>query len=1083
MSSEQQFLALIDSMSDKSNENRTNGENALISAASLNPQAFIFTSLSVIKSEAFTLLQRKMSVLVLKRSLCGGEGKGNIFHRLSPAEKEGLRRELLLLVAMIKEENLKALMAGMVGCLAAEILSDDSSGLGTENQWPELVPHLFELYQAGDGANIVSVFQILDPIFAATMVSMKPHVAELAKLFDSVFSTGNVRTKIVALETFVTFVQAIKRKDLKYIKKMKQLLRDFMVELISNFKDCEDELESAVGFLNDIAEVEPGYFKGDFDSWIEIVAKMRDLSTDSDSLLKTLGIELLLPVLEAFPELLASNTKRIGAITNIVVANMLEVEEEVSEEWKNPPEGFNDELEEQDDQKEIKFGISVINLLFEVVGGPEMFAFLSTYLEPFVKSEQWKYKNVAIMLLSQAGEYIRENKEYQVNIMNFVAAASKDPNPRVRYACCHLLGQFSEDLAITFQENFHKEYFGIVLPLLEDPVPRVVAHCMASLTNFLENVTNDQLLPVLEQLYSRLYSWILNGISFVKEAGLSAMSALFEGAAGLLEPKLDEVMSVVFAVLQNANGNLLKVLKGNAIECGTIICKFCSLQKTEKYAEPLILEMIKIVKVGVDFDSFDSQKSFLLTGFQRMSFAAPEKLTLHLDELVESLFRMAKLSIVETEENKASARTNASEECEMALQMLSAFIQNLSEAMVKFELHIFDLTSAIISSTTDEEIRASALDVFSSLAKLYKLTKGPSSAEVVRKIVEQIWKMIELNFNCVGITNSLQSLQKVFKYSENAFSEKELDVFFDKCKATIAASIKRKTEAVEDIAEDDDAEEANRALEDNEEVEESLQLEVAILIGTLFKSNKITAGLLFNRTLNELISPALTLPQGLQFGLFLMCDALNYLGNQIPENVIFGFVNTFLTHCKKEEMKIKQSCFFGLGVAASLLGEKFFEASSAALKEIDDIIMNSSIKTQGLGITTVIDNCISAKGKIIKAIWSQMPADILAKHLHSWLHGLPLLFDHKENILNLEMLIRILQSNPEVLLSKPENVVKTCEIFASVYKQKILSNPEIDSNIKSLITGFLSNESIKAIILATDFQICTREILQAIIQP
>jgi CRISPR/Cas system endoribonuclease Cas6 (RAMP superfamily) len=65
----------------------------------------------------------------------------------------------------------------------------------------------------------------------------------------------------------------------------------------------------------------------------------------------------------------------------------------------------------------------------------------------------------------------------------------------------------------------------LLLLLQNDPVPRVVSHSAAALTNFLEGMKFEQIQGSLELLVSLLLHHTVNGISLVQESALSAMSS------------------------------------------------------------------------------------------------------------------------------------------------------------------------------------------------------------------------------------------------------------------------------------------------------------------------------------------------------------------------------------------------------------------------------------------------------------------------------------------------------------------------------------------------------------------------------
>ena len=60
---------------------------------------------------------------------------------------------------------------------------------------------------------------------------------------------------------------------------------------------------------------------------------------------------------------------------------MLEIEDEVEQEWMSPPEGFNDDVIEDDDQKIIKIQMDSIDRLLNILTAQVMVPFLKGYLE------------------------------------------------------------------------------------------------------------------------------------------------------------------------------------------------------------------------------------------------------------------------------------------------------------------------------------------------------------------------------------------------------------------------------------------------------------------------------------------------------------------------------------------------------------------------------------------------------------------------------------------------------------------------------------------------------------------------------
>lgn len=106
-------------------------------------------------------------------------------------------------------------------------------------------------------------------------------------------------------------------------------------------------------------------------------------------------------------------------VIELVFKNMIEIDEEVSDDWKSPPEGFNDDCLEDDDQKIIKISMDSIDKLLDVLGPEHMVPFLRNYIQKLLQSNDWKMIHAAVMTISQIGEYIDSDQQTEdlINIL------------------------------------------------------------------------------------------------------------------------------------------------------------------------------------------------------------------------------------------------------------------------------------------------------------------------------------------------------------------------------------------------------------------------------------------------------------------------------------------------------------------------------------------------------------------------------------------------------------------------------------------------------------------------------------------
>ena len=78
------------------------------------------------------------------------------------------------------------------------------------------------------------------------------------------------------------------------------------------------------------------------------MSKVRDIDFDDDNNIKIESVECLLNLIIRYQDLVKTDQQFIPII-ELIFKNMLELENEISEEWSCPPDGFNDDLVESDD--------------------------------------------------------------------------------------------------------------------------------------------------------------------------------------------------------------------------------------------------------------------------------------------------------------------------------------------------------------------------------------------------------------------------------------------------------------------------------------------------------------------------------------------------------------------------------------------------------------------------------------------------------------------------------------------------------------------------------------------------------------
>ena len=81
---------------------------------------------------------------------------------------------------------------------------------------------------------------------------------------------------------------------------------------------------------------------------------------------------------------------------------MVEIGDEITEEWKVPSEGYNEDRDDKDFEK-TRFGMKCIDRLIYSIGEEEILPILLATTSNLVANNDWRCKYSAVMALSQVG--------------------------------------------------------------------------------------------------------------------------------------------------------------------------------------------------------------------------------------------------------------------------------------------------------------------------------------------------------------------------------------------------------------------------------------------------------------------------------------------------------------------------------------------------------------------------------------------------------------------------------------------------------------------------------------------------------
>lgn len=1016
MSQKEELIRYLEAMLSDSNDTRNNAEAQLLQASAVDPNAFVGLVLSTLKDSAVAAKHRTVAVVLLKKILVSfPESQVKGYLKLDEGSREQFRREILILLSQQTEDGVRDQLADLIADVAGSVIQN--SALAPQQQWPSLVEHLFELYGLNQPKLQATVMRILGGLFSYIAPSLAQYSDKFYQLFVHSLQGEDLGLKVDTVEALATLVQQLKPSQLKVYKPLVKQVLGLMTTLVGQ-KD-EERLTSVTSFVCDMCESEPSFLKQSFDELAAIMQHVRGATTDSESSLKSESVEALVFILERFHGLAKEKPKRVLDTLELIFQNMMEIEDDVNPEWSSPPDGFNDDMQEDDDQKLIKVSLDHIDRLVSSFGSEFMLPVVSGCVQGMLGPDKsWKMQHAAIMAMSQVGEYMFEHMNEVRGILNILLSFTSHPNPRVRYACMHCAGQFAEDLNPEFEEQFSDLFYQIVIPRTQDPNPRVLSHSMAALINFLENCQRPQVEKYFDTIYQRIVYNLEHGICYVKEICLSTLSALCEGSEDLFLPHYDQSIKLLFSVLACGAKPEFKQLKGNAIECVTIIAKVAGKERMMPYAPQIIHEMINIQNTDISPDGHDPQKSYLLGGWQRICSVMGEAFTPYVDSIMPRLLQIACSSIQNVREQVKSYEV---EELDAAVQTMSTLLEFVGAGLIKYMQSIYQLLCQVIDRETNEDTKLMAIACFSQLVKLVK-GQNMEYSNFTKHIVERLWKIMDDETNPTTLQEYTYELQRVLKYAGPVFSAEEISTIYGKCISLLKDSQKRKQSAYENYdLEEEDKNDVEQMVASEKKAEEELVLDIANIIGMIFRTHQERSLPLFQQAYATLVQPALTQPDPNYklFGLFIIDDAIEHLGKFLSPELLAQFLGLFYQLATQDNLDIRLSSVFGIGIAAQCLQDKFAPQFEESVKCLSQAIEQKPPEEEEQKRTyrCVRDNCVSSLGKILQAMWHHLPQDRLAIYVAYWYKHFPLRDDPKEGHLQHQLLAQIVVQSPGLIFA------------------------------------------------------------------
>ena len=164
---------------------------------------------------------------------------------------------------------------------------------------------------------------------------------EVAQIIEKGVKCTNLALKSSAITCLGNFVAILEPSELKKYDQLSLPLLQSTLEIV--LKD-EDEGQDCLEVIDDICENEPAFFKKNlthlFDTMYSIFSNKKIESAG----IKKIACESLISYIYRLPN--SVSQQQLKNVLEMIFVQMIDIDEEITNEWNHPPEGFEDNIED-----------------------------------------------------------------------------------------------------------------------------------------------------------------------------------------------------------------------------------------------------------------------------------------------------------------------------------------------------------------------------------------------------------------------------------------------------------------------------------------------------------------------------------------------------------------------------------------------------------------------------------------------------------------------------------------------------------------------------------------------------------------
>lgn len=479
---------------------------------------------------------------------------------------------------------------------------------------------------------------------------------------------------------------------------------------------------------------------------------------------------------EMAPAMVRKNAgKYFDQLIPLILQMMADLDEE--ENWAE-----SDELLDEDNDCNNVVAEAALDRLACGLGGKTILPLVTQNIPMMLASPEWTKRHAALMALSAIGEGCNKQMEGMLNqimegvpgVMEGVLRYLEDPHPRVRYAACNAIGQMSTDFSPVFEKKFHDKVIPALLMLLDDNAnPRVQAHAGAALVNFSEDCPKHILTGYLGGMMAKLegiltakfQELVEHGTKLVLEQVVTTIASVADTAEKEFIAYYDRLMPCLKYIIQHANKDELKLLRGKTIECVSLIGLAVGSQKFMSDASEVMDLLLKTHGEGNELPDDDPQTSYLISAWSRICKVLGKQFQQYLPLVMGPVLRTASLkpevALLDNEELQGiegeidwqfvslgeqqnfGIRTAGLEDKAAACMMLVCYARELKEGFADYSEQVVKLMVPMLKFYFHDGVRSAAAESLPYLLQCAACKGQPFLEGMWRYIAPELLKAMD----------------------------------------------------------------------------------------------------------------------------------------------------------------------------------------------------------------------------------------------------------------------------------------------------------------------------------------------------